>query len=265
MIKFSKGKLSEIFNIKKEKLRYYSDIGLINPKKNKNNGYFEYDINDMFRLSAILRARYVGTSISKIKDVKKQGTVNAYSEFIDEQSKIIDIEISKLKEIQNIINLNKKVISELINFKNNLNYTNLNVSKEKKVFYIFDMVTAIEKAMKYKEFFNIYELENIYFPLNFELEDIFLQIDYIFIEEKINNNLLRYLLNTEIKYEKKSINGLFIKEKFLGYSNEIKEYILKITKENNININNKNIIINKLALIPSDSENLYFVEIFIEL
>tara|TARA_R110001592_G_scaffold16541_2_gene70157 strand:+ start:213 stop:782 length:570 start_codon:yes stop_codon:yes gene_type:complete len=47
-------------------VRYYSRIGLLNPKKNANNGYREFSRDDLERMIFILRARQLGLTGSDI-------------------------------------------------------------------------------------------------------------------------------------------------------------------------------------------------------
>lgn len=265
MKKISRGKISKLFGINKETLRYYSDIKLLKPKINPTNKYSEYTTEDIFLLSSILRARYIGTSIADIKKIKESGDINVYDSFMDLQLDKIETEINKLTEIKSIINKNKKCILKAKNFKNKFDFQNQKGESVEKIFYKFDIAQAIECIARYEEFLNISEKQKMFIELDLKIENIFDEIDYLYLESTDENSLIKYLIKLNIKFEKIRFKETVIRENFLGTSFEIKNYINTIMKYHNLNIKKNPVIISKELNIPNETENKYFIEIFIKL
>lgn len=263
MNKISRGKMSKIFNINKETLRYYSDIGLLKPKVNPVNKYSEYTMEDVFLLSTILRGRYIGTSISNIKEIKNSDDIYVYESFIELQLEKIETEIARLKEIKTIINKNKESISMAKDFENNFDFKNQKSKFVKKVFYRFDTEKAIENLIRHKEFMDISEKQKIFIMLDPKKENIFSDIDYLYLENDADSNLIEYLMRVGIDFVKTSFEGDAIVERFLGSSLELKDYINEIISYHNLN--EDEIMINKELTIPNENADKYFVEIFIKL
>jgi len=59
--------LADLTNISADTVRYYTRIGLLNPRKNKINGYREFSQRDYQRLRFILSARQLGFTIADIE------------------------------------------------------------------------------------------------------------------------------------------------------------------------------------------------------
>lgn len=53
-------------DVSPDTVRYYTRIGLVEPRRNKNNGYKDYSITDIDRLRFILAARALGFSCQDI-------------------------------------------------------------------------------------------------------------------------------------------------------------------------------------------------------
>lgn len=265
MKKISRGRMSKLFGINKETLRYYADIKLLKPKINPINKYSEYNIEDIFSLSTILRARYIGTSIADIKKIKESRDIDIYESFVRLQLDKIEMEIDKLEEIKSIISKNRECILKVKKFKNKFDFENQKVEYIEKIFYKFDIAQALESIAKYEEFINISEKQKMFITLDLNKESIFEDIDYLYLESTDENNLIKYLLELNIKFEKIYFKENVIRENFLGTSSEIKDYINRIMEYHNLNINKNPVIINKEINIPNENGNKYFIEIFIKL
>lgn len=63
--------LSEKIKVTPDTIRYYTRIGLLNPKKDLENGYKNYSSDDEKRLLFILKAKDLGFSVSEIQDIVK--------------------------------------------------------------------------------------------------------------------------------------------------------------------------------------------------
>ena len=65
----SVGEISKALGISNETIRHYVQEGLIAPRKNPENNYWEYSSDDFIRLSDVLLYRSVGLSIKEIKSI----------------------------------------------------------------------------------------------------------------------------------------------------------------------------------------------------
>jgi DNA-binding transcriptional MerR regulator len=52
-------------------VRFYTRVGLLNPKKSLENGYKNYDVDEQNRLLFIVKARHLGFSVSEIQQIVK--------------------------------------------------------------------------------------------------------------------------------------------------------------------------------------------------
>lgn len=50
-----------------ETVRHYTDLGLLRPRRNPDNGYREYDQADLHRLEFALRARSLGFTLADVQ------------------------------------------------------------------------------------------------------------------------------------------------------------------------------------------------------
>lgn len=65
------GELLNYLGVSRDTLRFYEEKGLINPKKNDENNYRGYDINDIFRIMVVDFYKKRGMSINQIQDLIK--------------------------------------------------------------------------------------------------------------------------------------------------------------------------------------------------
>ena len=61
------GEISKLYNIGTDSLRYYEEMGILNPKRD-DNGYRMYSINDIRTLNILRELRGVGFSVNEIKN-----------------------------------------------------------------------------------------------------------------------------------------------------------------------------------------------------
>lgn len=61
--------LASALEVTADTVRFYTREGFLKPKKNKKNGYKEYDDNDLNRLRFIVCARQIGFNVSDIRDI----------------------------------------------------------------------------------------------------------------------------------------------------------------------------------------------------
>lgn len=68
--------LARLLGITPDTVRFYTRIKILNPIKNKGNGYREYSEKDVKRLRFVLSARQLGFSVEDIKEILDHGDKN---------------------------------------------------------------------------------------------------------------------------------------------------------------------------------------------
>lgn len=102
--------ISKLYGIGVDSLRYYERIGLLNPKRGKNN-YRLYSLNDLYKLNIIRDLRPLNFSMAQIKKYTEQLSLENTFDVLSEErmnikkqiTELIDIDKS-LEERMNIIN-----------------------------------------------------------------------------------------------------------------------------------------------------------------
>lgn len=61
------GEVSKYLGVSRDTLKFYENKGLINPKKNEENGYREYDYFYIYDITTINFYREIDIEIKKIK------------------------------------------------------------------------------------------------------------------------------------------------------------------------------------------------------
>ena len=69
MKNYNINEVAKMFNITTNKIRFYEEKGLISPKRNSQNEYRQYNVNDIMRLQSIILYRSIGMSIDNIRDM----------------------------------------------------------------------------------------------------------------------------------------------------------------------------------------------------
>jgi DNA-binding transcriptional MerR regulator len=62
-------KLATKLKVSPDTVRYYTRVGIIKPKRNRNNGFKEYDEQDQRRLRFVITARQLGFTVEDIKQI----------------------------------------------------------------------------------------------------------------------------------------------------------------------------------------------------
>lgn len=145
------GQMSKLFNITAETLRHYDRIGLLNPIVNEENGYRYYSIKEMEKLDLILDAKYLEIPLSNIKDVISNDSIENYIELIDLQEKTIDEKIDHLLKIKEQAKEKKTILNEMINFKNNYNFEELEIVKEDNIILNIPIEAIVQGKIKQKD------------------------------------------------------------------------------------------------------------------
>nr|WP_323844288.1 MerR family DNA-binding protein [Microbulbifer sp. GG15] len=82
--------IAKRLDVTAETVRFYTRIGVLQPTKNKINGYREFSEKDFIRLRFVLNARQLGFSVGDIKEIlahadKKQSPCPTVRRLIDQR------------------------------------------------------------------------------------------------------------------------------------------------------------------------------------
>lgn len=94
------GEISKIYNIGRDSLMYYEEIGILKPIRDSNN-YRLYTMNDIWKLNLIKELRTFDFSMEKIKEYISNRTVDSTMEMLQEEINLIDSKIEELILLKN--------------------------------------------------------------------------------------------------------------------------------------------------------------------
>ncbi|MGG0289540.1 MerR family transcriptional regulator [Bacillus pacificus] len=114
MTYLSIGDMSKLNNISIQTLRYYDKIDLFKPEYvNPENHYRYYSIRQIFYLDIIKYLKHIGTPLDDIRRMIALPPESMY-EFLQRQELIIEKQIKKLENIQQLLNHHKSQLHEQI-------------------------------------------------------------------------------------------------------------------------------------------------------
>lgn len=114
--------VSELFNITANKIRFYEAKGLLLPKRNEENEYRKYNIDDIMKLQSIILYRSIGMSVKDISEIFNNSQKSNLLNHFTMQWELINNQIDKLSAIRN-------AIGEIID----MIYENRNADMEKEI------------------------------------------------------------------------------------------------------------------------------------
>jgi len=93
------GEIASLYHIGPDSLRYYEELGLLNPARD-TNGYRIYSINDMWKLNVIRDMRELGFSMIQIKGYLSNRSISSTQELLTDELKAIKEKISSYQLLQ---------------------------------------------------------------------------------------------------------------------------------------------------------------------
>ena len=277
-MKLSIGQVSKLYDISKDTLRHYDKIGLLKPEVNKENGYRYYSYKHLDQLSLILWNKYLGISLSDIKETIESEDIKQYSNLVKRQQNIITERINRLKSLQTHLKETSKILDEIINYENEYDFDKIEIKNENNTFYGINVKTALNENIyidyiKEIEKTNEVEYKEKYFTYMINILDnqtIIEDEDMIFIkEDEFNKEAIQKYLNKENYHiVKKEVNEKVGRIEFWGTIEELKNYLIsmnKYFKNKNMSID-KDIFIKYDFYLPKKMDNeKYFSEIIIKI
>ena len=89
---FKINEISKLYNIGPDSLRYYEKLGLLAPKRGKNN-YRLYTLDDLWRLNIIRDLRRLGFPMEKIREYMDNRSVENTRKLLTEELDVIHQQI----------------------------------------------------------------------------------------------------------------------------------------------------------------------------
>lgn len=112
--RYRTGEVLENLGLSRETLRYYEEIGLIQPRRSKFSQYREFDFYDVSRLLAIDFYKKRGFSASSIKEMLLQKEPLEYIKNIEQQASNLEATIAEMKKILDRLYETKSFCQEAI-------------------------------------------------------------------------------------------------------------------------------------------------------
>ena len=103
--------ISTLYNIGKDSLRYYEEIGILKPERD-TNGYRLYSIQDIWKLNIIKDLRNLNMPMEVIKDYLDNKTLENTLDILNEEITIINKKMEQLKIQKNTITSRIKSLKE---------------------------------------------------------------------------------------------------------------------------------------------------------
>ncbi|MFC9708964.1 MerR family transcriptional regulator [Paenibacillus sp. NPDC056933] len=102
--------ISKLYGISVDSLRYYEELGVLEPQREKNN-YRIYSLKDISKLNIIRDLRLLDFSMQQIKDYLDNHSLDKTLEILYEEQRLIQERINKLQQRGKMINERVNVIS----------------------------------------------------------------------------------------------------------------------------------------------------------
>lgn len=96
---FKIGEISKLYDIGVDSIRYYEEIGLIDPERSES-GYRQYSIHDIWRLNVIRDLRSIGFTMEQIKEYLDDHTTASSLKLLEEEQTAIQKQMLFLQKLQ---------------------------------------------------------------------------------------------------------------------------------------------------------------------
>ena len=110
------GKAAKLSNLTIKTVRYYANIGLVNPKKNNSTGYRNYTMEEITKLKFVGKARKFDFSINECKEL-----LSLYEDENRTSKEVKKITLEKISQIDNKLKDLNELRKELSFLANNCN------------------------------------------------------------------------------------------------------------------------------------------------
>lgn len=138
--------ICKLNKISKQGVRYYENLGLISPKR-KANGYREYSLTDIKKLSSIMLFRYFDLPLESIETLLNQRDINKTLSFLSEKLEEMNEEVRELRKKEILL---QKYIQHIEKTKN-ISKNEIIVSKQGKRYAIASKESQVDLGESFCE------------------------------------------------------------------------------------------------------------------
>lgn len=112
---FRIGELSKLFEIGVDSIRYYEEVGILQPQRNPDNNYRMYTLEDVRRLTLIRELLNLNFSTEQIKEFDDNRTIENTLHLLKKELHIVDEQITALNETKKSIENRLSTMEHLLN------------------------------------------------------------------------------------------------------------------------------------------------------
>ncbi|MGL5245187.1 MAG: MerR family transcriptional regulator [Sarcina sp.] len=226
--KYLIGEVCKLFNTTRDTLRYYENIGLIAPKKDKSNGYRYYSVEDLNSLTDIFFLKKLKLPLNDIHKAIKKSTPLDILEMIKDKEKHLQEEMNRIKKLQKTLIAMKINVQACINDLNKLKTIECNEN------FVFIEIT---EKNKFEDFIDIVEgVSDIVDETDILKENFLEYVNFTFLIE--DGTVFNKNMNDKIKWgvtlrgNKEDLEKRIFHEKLQVIDK--KKYIYTVIKLNDI-------------------------------
>lgn len=112
---FHIGELSKLFDVGVDSIRYYEEVGILQPQRDPNNNYRLYTIEDVRRIVLIRELLNLNFTTEQIKQFATDRNINKTLRLLEKELSIVNEQIMALYETKNSIQNRLDTMHELLN------------------------------------------------------------------------------------------------------------------------------------------------------
>jgi len=268
--KYLVNEIAKYFGVTNDTIRYYDKLGIISPKKDKNNNYRYYDRGDIICFSYVFELKNIDLPLKEVRTLLNDSSLEYAAGVIEDHEQRIDAKIKELQQLKSVISDYRKCFYNAIE-----NVDVLKISDNPNIIYreIEEPNGSVIENMTYFQNLTMMHVPLFTFCINKEL----------FLSEMFYNNVMECRKHFKYALSLKDEEELISKEDFSHedfkiiqprkwltsvikfYTNKDYSSILNIReyiKQNNIEIDGP--ILLRAISFKNNAENNYdYYEVYI--
>lgn len=199
--KYLVSEIAKYFGVTNDTIRYYDKLGIISPKKNKNNNYRYYDRGDIICFSYVFELKNIELPLKEINTMLNDSSLEHAASVIEDHEQRIEAKIKKLQQIKSVINDYRKCFNNAIE-----NVDAIKISENPNIIYreIDEPNGSVIENMSYFQKLTMMHVPLFTFCIDKEL----------FLSEIFCNNLIECRKYYKHALSLKDEEGLISKEDF---------------------------------------------------
>lgn len=109
------GELSKLFGVGVDSIRYYEEVGILQPKRNPNNNYRLYTVEDVRKIVLIRELLNLNFSTEQIKEFTMNRSVDKTMQLLEKELQIVNEQILSLYETKTNLQNRLDTMRNLLN------------------------------------------------------------------------------------------------------------------------------------------------------